>query len=99
MLGPPKEGMNLGDMVYFGVCDSIDQVFDRHPDIQESAPRFVVYLQTLRKEEEPRHEGWRWHKWGEYIGTQEPQFEYLFDEPDIEQVYVYEVFTLTEGEK
>tara|TARA_Y100000310_G_C20444902_1_gene697881 strand:+ start:93 stop:428 length:336 start_codon:yes stop_codon:yes gene_type:complete len=94
-----EEMIHLGDAVYFGVCDSIDQVFDRHPDIQESAQRFVVALTLERKEEQPSDGGWRWHKWGEYIGTQEPQFEYLFDEPEIEQVYTYGVYPSAEGEK
>jgi hypothetical protein len=39
------------------------------------------------------HEGgWRWHKWGEYIGKYEPQYEYLYDEPEIEKVYVYHIY-------
>jgi hypothetical protein len=28
---------------------------------------------------------------GEYLGTQNPQCEYLYDEPDIEEVYIFEI--------
>jgi hypothetical protein len=38
--------------------------------------------------------GWRWHKWGPYIGTQEPKCEYIHDEPEIEEVFTYHVYEL-----
>lgn len=33
--------------------------------------------------------GWRWHKWGEYIGLHEPQHEYLSYEKGIDYVLSY----------
>jgi hypothetical protein len=90
----------LDEQVYFGVCDDVEQILAHHPDIKESAQRFVVgVILFIKKLEQPRglnYGGWRWHKWGEYIGTQKPQCEYLGDEPEIEQVYVYQVYTLTD---
>jgi len=81
----------LGDQVYSGVCDNVEQILAHHPDIEKSAQRFVVGVVAIRKEWEPEKEGWRWHKWGKYIGTQNPRCEYLVDEPEIEQVYCYQV--------
>jgi len=51
-------------------------------------------LRVIRKDLEPTDGGWRWHKWGEYIGTQNPQMEYIHDEPEIEKVYVYHIYEL-----
>lgn len=35
--------------------------------------------------------GWRWHKWGEYIGVHEPQHEYLSCEQGIDYVLSYDL--------
>jgi hypothetical protein len=36
---------------------------------------------------------WRWHKWGEYIGTKNPQHEYLYDEDEsIQEVFCYHIY-------
>lgn len=35
--------------------------------------------------------GWRWHKWGEYIGKHTPQYEYLDHETGIDYVLVWKL--------
>ena len=35
--------------------------------------------------------GWRWHKWGEYIGKHNPQYEYLDHESGIDYVLVWKL--------
>lgn len=35
--------------------------------------------------------GWRWHKWGEYIGKHTPQYEYLDHEYGIDYVLVWKL--------
>ena len=35
--------------------------------------------------------GWRWHKWGEYLGVHEPQHEYLSYEKGIDYVLSYDL--------
>lgn len=35
--------------------------------------------------------GWRWHKWGEYIGKHNPQYEYLDHEIGIDYVLVWKL--------
>ncbi len=79
----------------YGVCDNADQVLARYaaliarPDV-----KVCVHLQPVYKADQPAHDGWRWEKWGEYIGRHEPEYEYLADERDIDVVYVYNVWIL-----
>lgn len=82
------------DHCEYGVCDSIDQFFD-HPFgkmIADHPKReFVVAFTHVPKGVEDC--GWRWHKWGPYIGKGEPQCEYLNDEEGFEDgVWVYHVY-------
>ena len=79
----------------YGVCDNWEQVLEKCPLIRDDPNRqFVMAVTRLRKVSEPSSGGWRWRKWGEYIGTQKPQREYLHDEPEIEQVFTYHVYQL-----
>lgn len=40
--------------------------------------------------------GWRWHKWGEYIGKHNPQYEYLDHEDGIDYVLVWKLCIVKE---
>jgi hypothetical protein len=80
----------------YGVCDHYSQIFGEIPEILNSTERsFVISITEINKNTQPSDGGWRWHKWGEYIGNKEPQCEYLYDEPEIERVFVYSVYELT----
>jgi hypothetical protein len=76
----------------YGVCDSIEQLLEKCPELEGSTRGFLVTFHVLEKKAMDPRGGWRWHKWGEYIGTQDPQCEYLYDEPEIEKVYVYHIY-------
>lgn len=78
----------------YGVCDDYRQVLALFPELQSSERKFVMSITEIRKDKEHSPGGWRWHKWGRYIGTQCPQAEYIADEPTIEKVYVYHVYEL-----
>lgn len=78
----------------FGVCDSVEQ-FLRHPIgqlVQESGRRFCVSFTQICRDRQPEEGGWRWHKWGPYIGEQGPKHEYLHDDQHIEEVWCYHVY-------
>ena len=90
-----KDGEFFGS---YGVCDSIEQMLERCPMLETSDRKFAVGFTLVRKADQSPQGGWRWHKWGEYIGTQEPKCEYLYDEPVIEQAYCYNVIEFTDGE-
>ena len=76
----------------YGVCDSVDNLLEVYPELVTSEREFVVNLCEVRKDEQPDEGGWRWHKWGEYIGNQIPTTEYIYDEPLIEQVFCYHIY-------
>lgn len=77
----------------FGVCDNWEQITSKWPEITSSERRFVVGLGKVSKSAQSPSGGWRWHKWGDYIGTKDPQHEYLYDEgPEIESIYTFHIY-------
>lgn len=75
-----------------GVCDSPEQLLEKIPELVTDPRKFLVTVTEINRDEQPDNGGWRWHKWGEYIGDKEPTMEYLYDESEIEQVYVYHIY-------
>ncbi len=74
----------------YGVADNIEQVKEYFaPAINNPDVQFVISITELHKKNEPERDGWRWHKWGEYIGTKNSQCEYLADEPEIDKVVIF----------
>lgn len=82
----------------YGVGDSPEQIMGRYRDILERAPEpiCISVVHVLKNPAEPGA-GWRWRKWGEYIGEGTPTVEYLNDEPGFaDGVWVYSVFFVAE---
>jgi hypothetical protein len=77
----------------YGICDYPEQVIEKFPILLEMENRYAIFFTPIRKEDQTEN-GWRWHKWGEYIGNQEPTTEYLYDEPLIEEVLIYRIHEL-----
>jgi len=81
--------------VEYGVCDNYQQILDHNTELFSSPDKkHVIGLCTVRRKDQSEDGGWRWHKWGEYIGTQNPQCEYLYDDTHIEKVYCYHIFEI-----
>lgn len=78
----------------YGVCDNIEQVLKHFEGIINSDLEVVISLTPISRDNQPQSGGWRWHKHGAYIGTQNPQHEYIADEPEIEKVYVFNLHVL-----
>lgn len=77
----------------YGVCDSPDQFMSLFgPTLADPQRQFFVSFVQLLKANEPTDGGWRWHKWGPYIGTQKTACEYLADESVIEEIWTYHVY-------
>ena len=76
----------------YGVCDNIDQLIEQCPELSDPNRQFVVTLTPVVKANQSEEGGWRWHKWGDYIGTQKPTCEYLYDEPEIDKVYCFHIY-------
>ena len=80
----------------YGVCDNASQVLKYcNERIKESKIKedkeYIIVLTPIFKKHEPKNEGWRWHKWGEYIGIQNPRCEYLANEDNIDMIYIFGV--------
>lgn len=81
-----------GHLSSYGVCDGIDNL-RLHPDYLDilNGPRkFTVFITEVRRADQPEDGGWRWHKWGPYIGSYEPQHEYIYDEA-IDSVWLFNI--------
>lgn len=87
----------VGDLGAYGVCDSVEQLLARCPELESAARRFIVMVTPIRREAEPDEGGWRWHKWGEYIGTQKPEHEYLYDDKHIDEVLCFHIYERVEA--
>lgn len=76
----------------FGVCDSVEQLLQRCPSLEADPIRqFSVTLLEITRADQPSDGGWRWYKWGEYIGTNQPRHEYLYDEEGIDRVLCFSI--------
>jgi hypothetical protein len=79
----------------YGVCDTPEQFLNKFRDTLESDCRtFCVAFTHVAKDPENAGNGggWRWHKWGEYIGTGQPTTEYLDDEEKFNDgIYTYHI--------
>lgn len=76
------------------VCDSPEQAVAYWQARAANPGRNYLILMTPIHRKPGNTGGWRWHKWGPYIGTQTPTCEYLDDEPEIEMVYVASIYEL-----
>jgi hypothetical protein len=94
--GPGSAGPYKG--ISYGVCDNWEQIIEQAPNLLTCPEKLVIFLgEVVRKDQSPEG-GWRWHKWGPYIGTQNPQCEYIYDEEGIEKVYCYHIVRLFDDE-
>lgn len=78
----------------YGVCDNAEQILNKWPHLDKDKNRHFITMTPIYRKGQPENDGWRWHKWGEYIGDFEPQCEYLYDEEGIDVVYVFHIYTL-----
>lgn len=80
----------------YGVCDTPKQFFDKFGRLIAKDERPICLVFThIKKEPEKAFTrgGWRWHKWGPYVGEYEPTTEYLDDEQEFcDGVFVYHLY-------
>lgn len=85
------KGYKLADDWIYGVADNIEQVIELYNKNEEglfSGNHVISYFEVKKSPEC----GWRWRKWGPYIGIKEPKCEYLADEPEIESVICFSIY-------
>jgi hypothetical protein len=77
----------------YGVADNLEQIMMKLSRYWFEPDRnFILALQKVRKVDQPPKDGWRWSKWGPYIGEQESRADYLADEPFIDELILYEFY-------
>ena len=67
----------------YGVADSIEQIKEYFKEeIEDANNKYFITATPVYQDRENKGKGggWRWHKWGEYIGKLNPQCEHLDDE-------------------
>lgn len=73
-----------GEFVHcYGVADNLQQIkeyFSKQIHDPENRYWISIHYISQNKERAGKGGGWRWHKWGPYIGNLEPKCEYLDDE-------------------
>ena len=88
----------------YGVCDTPEQLLNIY-DFEKNERKLVIALTPIYKKDQPPEEGWRWHKWGPYIGNKRkmcncyprfsiPVYEYLYDEPNVDLVYCFHIYEI-----
>lgn len=84
-----------------GVADNIEQIKEFYKkQIKDKKNKYAIAVTPVYQDKENKFKGggWRWHKWGKYIGKLNPQCEYLDDEDfgdDFEYVLVFEIYFVT----
>ncbi len=95
-MGYPELGEGLPSC--YGVCDTPEEFIAAYgARLQLDVRTFCVFFTHIKKDPSNKGEGggWRWHKWGEYIGKGSPQCEYLDDEEGFDDgVFVYHVYQI-----
>ena len=76
-----------------GVADTVEQVLAHHQNqVDDPEKEYVLVVTPILRKHQPARGGWRWHKWGEYIGAHEVTREHLYDQPEIDFVLVYSLY-------
>jgi hypothetical protein len=80
------------ELWHIGVVDFPEQLLKLAPFLETDERQFVISFTLIDGEKQPAYGGWRWKKWGPYIGNFSPTTEFIYDEPEIEKVYVYHIY-------
>jgi hypothetical protein len=88
------------DMTWFSSYGVVDHWTQLPLDLLEKDKRnLLVFLGRHVKVDQPAEGGWRWHKWGPYLGVFQEQVrenEYLYDTPDVVEVWSYQIVEIKE---
>lgn len=97
-----RDARKLQSFYEYGVADNASQIMDFYDNICRehtdymNTHKFVILLTPIFKADQPEMGGWRWHKWGPYIGVHDIKCEYLYDEKEIDYVYVFHILEVEE---
>jgi len=84
----------------YGVADSVEQIKEYFKEeIEDKNNKYFITVTYVFQDKENRGKGggWRWHKWGTYIGKLNSEYEYLDDEDfgeEFKYVLCYHLFKI-----
>lgn len=84
--------MSDDSWLHYGLCDNASQVIHYYNDWVAKGHfkgNHVILLVPMSA-----NDGWRWHKWGEYIGNFVPRHEYACDEEGLKGVYAFQIIKI-----
>lgn len=98
LIDDPNFWERAGDLLStYGVADNLEQIVRYYEaTIRNPEVRAAISVYPIWREHQPDHNGWRWHKNGEYIGAQNPQHEYLADDTHIKYVLSFHIHPVTD---
>ena len=88
------------EKITYGVADNIEQIKEYYnEEVADTEKKYCLAFTPVWQEKENKGKGggWRWHKWGEYIGKLNPQCEYLDDEDfgdDFQYVITFNLYAV-----
>lgn len=91
---------DFGEKDSYGVADNIEQIKEYYKEqIEDPNNSYFIDLTPVfqDKDNAGKGGGWRWHKWGEYIGKLNPQYEYLDDEDfgeDFQYIICFHIYKI-----
>ena len=91
--GQTQSGRQQRCFMDYGVCDDYKQILEQYTYLHDPVAKYVIVLHKITKK---HNSSWRWHKNGPYIGTQNHRCEYIGDEPEVEQVYSFQIFHIVD---
>lgn len=81
------------------LCDSVEQAKTHWSALLNEPDReFMIVVNTVERDPSKPGSGWRWQKWGPYVGTHEVKHEYLNDETGIDKVLVASIIQVKHKE-
>lgn len=91
---------DIEDVYIYGVADNIAQIKEYAKEyINDLNKKYIISMTPVFQDKgnKGQYDGWRWHKWGPYIGELNPQCEYLDDEdfgPDFKCVLIFNLYEI-----
>lgn len=78
----------------YGTADNIEQVLKHYPELADEDRNFILVYNDLIRTEMSPVDGFRYCKNGSYIGTQNPQNEYFYNDKHIDKIIIYHIYEI-----
>ncbi len=86
------EEMRANGIPEFDENSYVPLVFNDAP--QHDPRKWVVAVHPVFREHEPERDGFRFEKWGPYVGTRKLTRDYLYQCTDIEYICVWHIYQI-----